>query len=271
MTSPEGPSGAGIPARVFGIGSAVVVMVGAVLLLGRAVAERETTPAHPAAGVTTTPADFIAAEADVFRSGPEDVPAPPGVPRREAHPRTLAMARALRAYPGAPPRIPHGLTAQEFRGSTCKACHESGGYVARFAAYAPVTPHPEYGACLQCHAADDAVVGVVVRDHSPDAVCIQCHVPGATYTPFAPIDWPAAAWPRTNQRAMEGSPPLIPHGFQLRGNCSACHTGPGGVQEIRTTHPERANCRQCHLPAASEDVEFTRSGTAEHNGRGGAF
>jgi cytochrome c-type protein NapB len=57
---------------------------------------------------------------------------------------------------------------------------------------------------------------------------------------------------------MLESPPLIPHDLQLRGNCLACHAGPGGVEEIRSTHPERANCRQCHLPSAPETPLFTR-------------
>ncbi len=48
---------------------------------------------------------------------------------------------------------------------------------------------------------------------------------------------------------MDGSPLWIPHDLQLRGNCLACHGGPAAVAEIRTAHPERANCRQCHVPA----------------------
>jgi cytochrome c-type protein NapB len=115
------------------------------------------------------------------------------------------------------------------------------------------------------------VVGVVIRDHSADAVCRQCHVPGATAPTFVPVQWQAAAWPATNQRAMDGSPPLIPHSFQLRTNCVACHAGPAAVEEIRTTHPERANCRQCHVPAAQEEEPFTRNGDVPARTPGGGF
>lgn len=47
--------------------------------------------------------------------------------------------------------------------------------------------------------------------------------------------------------ALEGSPPIIPHQLQLRENCLACHAGPSAPKEIRVTHPERVNCRQCHV------------------------
>jgi cytochrome c-type protein NapB len=270
-TSGGGRQGVGAPARVFGIGSAVTVMVGAVLLAGRMLAERESGIEHPAATVMASPGDPIAAEAGMFRTAPGDVATPAIGWRREVHPRTLAITRTLRAYPGAPPRVPHGLTADEFRDNTCNVCHERGGYAARFSSYAPVTPHPEYRACLQCHAVEDAVVGVVVRDRSADDVCLQCHVPGAATPPFVPLDWRPAAWPATSQRALEGSPPLIPHDFHMRTNCVACHIGPGGVQEVRTTHPERSNCRQCHVPAAPEAGEFSRPGVAGDGGPGGGF
>ena len=51
-----------------------------------------------------------------------------------------------------------------------------------------------------------------------------------------------------NNNALDGSPPVIPHQLQLRENCLACHAGPSAPKEIRVTHPERVNCRQCHVP-----------------------
>jgi nitrate reductase cytochrome c-type subunit len=47
--------------------------------------------------------------------------------RRAANPRTIHTYRTRRDYPGAPPRIPHGLTPVEFREGACNTCHESGG------------------------------------------------------------------------------------------------------------------------------------------------
>jgi hypothetical protein len=41
----------------------------------------------------------------------------------------------------------------------------------------------------------------------------------------------------------------------MRENCAACHTGPAAREEIRTTHPERIRCRQCHVPVGSR-TEF---------------
>ena len=83
-------------------------------------------------------------------------------PRRSAHPRTLATYRSLRSYPGAPPRVPHGLTPNEFRTGGCTTCHERGGFSQRFGAYVPVTPHPEMGQCLQCHVPDAPRVGIAL-------------------------------------------------------------------------------------------------------------
>jgi nitrate reductase (cytochrome), electron transfer subunit len=201
----------------------------------------------------------IAAEADVFRTLPGDLALKGDVARRPAvHPRNLAMFRSLRAYPGAPPRIPHGLTAEEYRTTGCNACHERGGYVERFASYTPVTPHPELVDCLQCHLPRDAVVGVRFPDRRANAVCLQCHVLDTPLPTFASLDWPAPRWPAIGRAALPGGPPPIPHDLQLRGNCLTCHLAPGAVEEIRTTHPERTDCRQCHLPAAPEVGAYAR-------------
>jgi cytochrome c-type protein NapB len=37
----------------------------------------------------------------------------------------------------------------------------------------------------------------------------------------------------------------------MRENCTACHDGPAAREEIRTPHPERVRCRQCHLTVAT--------------------
>ena len=59
-------------------------------------------------------------------------------------------------------------------------------------------------------------------------------------------------------RRAAGSPPPIPHALQMRENCLACHAGPGAVLEIRSTHPERWNCRQCHALGAEPVAAFER-------------
>jgi cytochrome c-type protein NapB len=52
---------------------------------------------------------------------------------------------------------------------------------------------------------------------------------------------------RPGSRAHPGAPPVIPHKVFMRENCLSCHSGPGGREEIRTTHPERTRCMQCHV------------------------
>jgi nitrate reductase (cytochrome), electron transfer subunit len=251
MSRPH-PAPPGTLRRVLLIGVAAGLMVVGLLTLSPLVG-RDTGPGGGDAVGTLEAGPPIAAEAEVFRTRPADLALGGEVARRPAvHPRNLAMFRSLRAYPGAPPFVPHGLTAEEYRTTGCNACHERGGYVERFASYAPVTPHPELVDCLQCHLPRDAVVGVPFPDRRANAVCLQCHVLDAPLPTFAPIDWPAPRWPAIGQAALPGGPPPIPHHLQLRGNCLTCHMAPAGVEEIRTTHPERSDCRQCHLAVGPE-------------------
>ncbi|MEK7379706.1 MAG: hypothetical protein AAB075_01695 [Gemmatimonadota bacterium] len=214
-------------------------------------------------GIVRPDAVPIDAEAGVFRTQPGMLAiGDPAIPRRHANPRTLQTFRVRRAFPGAPPRIPHGLTSREFQTNACNTCHQRGGYSPRFGAYVPVTPHPELGACLQCHVGNDATTGVILPGHDPNTICRQCHDPDAPRLAVPPMEWRMAVWPRLAPRSPGGAPPPIAHDLQLRGNCVACHTGPGAVAEIRTLHPERANCRQCHVTAEAGAETFTREAPA---------
>jgi nitrate reductase (cytochrome), electron transfer subunit len=145
--------------------------------------------------------------------------------------RTLDAFYGRRAYPGAPPPVPHPLPDPTvFGGTACLSCHGDGGWVPTLAAYAPPTPHPDLVSCLQCHvpAADD---GATVR------------------TTFEPEPFPIGLG-----AALPGGPPPIPHTSQMRENCLACHAGPAAVRGMRVTHPERVNCRQCHVAGVSDAV-----------------
>jgi cytochrome c-type protein NapB len=246
--------------RVLAIASAVVLMTLFVVFLGGRVIGFEGDASERAVAPTFLPDRPIASEADVFRLSPGDLAVPAGSePRATAHPRTMAMYRSVRAYPGAPPRIPHGITQEELLNGTCNSCHERGGYAPRFGLYAPVTPHPQYGQCLQCHVPDAELVGLPLPDGGPSSTCRQCHRLDGSSRAFAGTAWRTTTWPALDQRALDGSPPWIPHDLQMRGNCLACHAGPGSVVEIRTTHPERTSCRSCHVPApAGEGEVFTR-------------
>ena len=223
-------------------------MVVLVISVGVAL-ERSAEPSYPPPVPPGDPLPPISAEAGVFELGAEELAvAPDYVEDRGAHPRSLTLYRRNRAYPGAPPRVPHGLTAEEYREGSCNTCHRRGGWVARFGTFAPVTPHPEYRQCLQCHMARDELVGLTPPPPDAPLVCGQCHLdPDAEPLLFVGTDWRAAGWPATDIQAMEGSPHAIPHAVEGRSNCIACHAGPAAIASLRVDHPERINCRQCHV------------------------
>lgn len=255
----RGPSAAELLLGVLLAVSGVTAMAALVVAVERVPPARPTGAAASEVAIVKPAAVPIEAEAGVFRTHPGMLAiGDPSVPRRHANPRTLQTFRARRAFPGAPPRIPHGLTSVEFQTSACNTCHERGGYSPRFGAYVPVTPHPEWGACLQCHVGDDATTGVVLPSSDPNTICRQCHDPSAVRLAVPSLQWRMAVWPQLTRRAPGGPPPPIPHDLQLRGNCVTCHAGPGAVAEIRTAHPERANCRQCHVTIEGEVGTYTR-------------
>jgi len=121
------------------------------------------------------------------------------------------------------------------REQDCAPCHTFGGYNPAIRTYSPRTPHPELRACMQCH------VYRVATDL------------------FAATDWETPPWPEFGAGSpLEGGPPSIPHTLELRERCTTCHGGGSAAPDIRTTHPERFNCRQCHLPLPQGEAVFTR-------------
>ncbi len=102
-----------------------------------------------------------------------------------------------------------------------------------FNAYAPVTPHPEL------------------------VNCRQCHVVEKTDGLFKGFTYNEVIAPKTGvNNALNGSPPVIPHQIQLHENCLSCHAGPSAPKEIRVSHPERINCRQCHVLNNKETTDI---------------
>ncbi len=158
------------------------------------------------------------------------------MPEDSLHGRALEAYYENRAYAGAPPRVPHEMitSGTGIGGKDCLQCHGNGGFVERFNAFAPVTPHPQL---INCN---------------------QCHVPVNTNKLFRESTFTRAAEPKTKQAAMQGSPPVIPHKLFMRENCLSCHAGPSAPKEIRVSHPERVNCRQCHVPGNTTE-EFNRT------------
>ena len=256
--SSRNPRGTRLAVIVVLVASAATGVAATLALWERASAGSDSSPRAQFATVAFA-GEPIHAEAEVFRTRPGMLaidPMPGG--RRSAHPRTLATYRTLRAYPGAPPRIPHGLTPLETLKGGCNTCHERGGYSQRFGAYVPITPHPDMGACLQCHVGDVNLMSTPLPGLDPSARCRQCHAAGALLWRDSSTRWRPLPWPQLATVARGVTPPPIPHGLELRGNCLSCHSAPAGVEEIRTSHPERANCRQCHLESKTDADEFIR-------------
>lgn len=123
-------------------------------------------------------------------------------------------------------------------GKVCLQCHQNGGFVEKYQAYAPITPHSELVNCRQCH-----------EPKNKDA---KNNFKGTT---FPKISVPAVGV----NNVLPGSPPTIPHQLRMRENCLACHAGPAAPKEIRVTHPERVNCRQCHVPSVVDNSAYRKS------------
>lgn len=146
------------------------------------------------------------------------------MPEDKNHQRSLKTYYNNRAFHGAPPSIPHPIIDDLKMGEkSCLKCHENGGFVSKFKAYAPVVPHPE------------------------KVNCRQCHVTRKTNIVFKNYKQEDFIRPKIGNEAFVGGPPIIPHQIQLHENCLACHAGPAAPIEIRVIHPERSNCRQCHV------------------------
>jgi len=143
---------------------------------------------------------------------------------------SLAARADRRAYDGAPPVIPHAV--DQLAVPACLACHEDGVVVA--SRRAPLMSHGRKDSCLQCH--------VVAADPRRDAPTVA-----PPETSFVGLGAPGRG-----ERAWQGAPPTIPHPTWMRERCEACH-GPGGWHGVRSTHPWRSSCTQCHAPSAVLD------------------
>jgi len=215
------------------IGLATLLMGASIYVLGNnLLAERSTAQILPARDVE---APVLLKEAGMFQEAAftpqkeeeKEEPLPPSK-------RNLDLYYSRRAYPGAPPVIPHALLdKRSMGGKGCNGCHTNGGYVPMFNAYTPTTPHPQWTNCL------------------------SCHVPATEKTSFHGNEFVPASRPRIIEAALPGGPPPVPHSLDNRTNCAACHAGPGAVNEIRTPHPQRQNCRQCHV-SPETPAAFTR-------------
>ena len=148
--------------------------------------------------------------------------------------RQRAARAERRAYAGAPPISPHPV--DQMSSAACLACHGNPVRVGNL--LVPQISHPPYSQCLQCHAAGPG----------PSSSWTEL-IPPPSGTDFAAIaasnsfDGHHLAEP--GARAFDSAPAVIPHTTWMRENCMSCH-GPGGSSALRTSHPSRQSCTQCH-------------------------
>ncbi len=129
--------------------------------------------------------------------------------------------RANRAYSGAPPTINHKV--RELGRTECTTCHIDGNAMDCQDKPSPKTPHAELDRCLQCHV-----------EKTTDNLYKQTRFSAKPYA--------------MGVRSQPEGPPHIPHPLTLRENCVGCHATRTTPIQIRTDHPERQRCMQCHIP-----------------------
>jgi nitrate reductase cytochrome c-type subunit len=143
---------------------------------------------------------------------------------READRAKSLQARAkLRSFEGAPPVMPHSLSYIA-GGKECLDCHYTGLQIGKKVAH-PMS-HVTMANCTQCHV------------EQTNKLFDEVIVPGNNFDGDRPI--------REGVSSMAGAPPMIPHTTLMRTACLSCH-GEFGYLGLKTDHPERSNCMQCHI------------------------
>ncbi len=146
----------------------------------------------------------------------------------------LLVRASRRAYDGAPPTVPHPV-AQDSAAS-CLTCHGEGMVIKD--KVASKISHPHYTSCTQCH----------VPAGGPRIPIVET----ALLRPFTANDFAGLPAPLKGARAWPQAPPTVPHSTLMRSDCNSCH-GPQGLFGLRTPHPDRQSCTQCHAPGAEMD------------------
>src|SRR5262249_50937198 len=125
--------------RYFMIGLSVLLLTALVAVTGQSLtAGREPARVMP---VTAEATPTLPTEAGMYArvSRAAEYASMPPEPNRR---RTLAVFYARRAYPGAPPVIPHPVDEHDAFGKACLACHGSGGPGPPFRGLPPARPAP---------------------------------------------------------------------------------------------------------------------------------
>ena len=169
---------------------------------------------------------------------------------REAHPRTLKTFRYLRAYPGcaaAHPARAHPRRVPDRRLQDLPRARRL---------LAALRGLRAGDAASRMRASVSSVMWATtpsrrsrIASSDPNARCRQCHGPAGRLGTTSMPHWTGGptAWPQLPRMTAGPRPTRDSARSPVRGNCLACHAGPAAVAEIRTTHPEWADCRQCHV------------------------
>jgi cytochrome c-type protein NapB len=147
---------------------------------------------------------------------------------RAAKRESIVKRQILRAYDGAPPTIPHGIS--QMSSQACMACHEQG--IRTSTLRAAKMSHPYYANCTQCH---------VEQSDRPSSI-------PEVENSFVGLETAAGS------RAFTSAPPLVPHKLWMRNDCLGCH-GRTAAAGLQTTHPWRTNCLQCHAAPSGSNVD----------------
>lgn len=160
----------------------------------------------------------------------------------EVRPASMKVRVERRAFPGAPPVIPHARL-----GGACVTCHTGeGNQVMPKIGIAPANPHLK-------------TLGMTDK-----ARCEQCHVFQQTENLFVKNEFkPFILAPSLSEPAPPHAPPTIPHPVFMREDCTACHAGAAARPEIRCNHADRKRCQQCHVPHETA-AEFPVAGLPEN-------
>jgi nitrate reductase (cytochrome), electron transfer subunit len=160
--------------------------------------------------------------------------------------QSLLERAARRAFDGAPPVVPHPIAQDS--SAACLACH--GPALAVKNKVASKISHASYSSCTQCHVPADGP-GIPAG-------------PSELQAPIAKNEFVHAHTPRKGARAWPEAPPTIPHNTFMRSDCLSCH-GPRGLFGLRTPHPERQSCGQCHVADARLEQHSFYTAAHEHS------
>jgi len=153
-----------------------------------------------------------------------------GDPRQE-----LRDHRAkLRSYTGAPPVAPHSTTEKAYA-NNCLGCHKRGFIIKEETdsgiekrVVGPITPHPEWVNCVQCH---------LSKNDSSRFV-------GNNFTPYR-LSYMKKVIPE-GESSDDMGPPTMPHPLQYREDCKVCHTSRTSAKALQPPHGEMDGCIYCH-------------------------